>query len=55
MIKTSTLTFILLICSVSIFAQSRPLLSGKVVATDKTVIDYATVYLKGTQYGCTTN
>ena len=55
MIKTSTLTFILLICSVSIFAQSRTLLSGKVVATDKTVIDYATVYLKGTQYGCTTN
>lgn len=31
------------------------MLSGKVVATDKTVIDYATVYLKGTQYGCTTN
>lgn len=37
------------------FAQPRTLLSGKVVSTDKSVIDFATVYLKGTQYGCTTN
>ena len=31
------------------------LLSGKVVSTDKTIVDFATVYLKGTQYGCTTD
>ena len=40
---------------VSSFAQGRSLLSGKVLSSDKQVIDFATVYLKGTQYGCTTN
>lgn len=30
-------------------------MSGKVVSTDKTIVDFATVYLKGTQYGCTTD
>lgn len=55
MIKNGTLTLIVLICSISLFAQPRTFLSGKVVSTDKTIIDYATVYLKGTQYGCTTD
>ena len=27
----------------------------KFFSSDKGVIDFATVYLKGTQYGCTTN
>ena len=55
MIKNGTLTLIVLIYSISLFAQPHTFLSGKVVSTDKTIIDYATVYLKGTQYGCTTD
>ena len=42
-------------CVLSLSAQGRSLLSGKVLSSDKSVIDFATVYLKGTQYGCTTN
>ena len=30
-------------------------LSGKVVSDDNTPIDFATVYLKGTTFGCTTD
>jgi outer membrane receptor protein involved in Fe transport len=55
MIKNSILILIAVIYSAFLFAQPRTLLSGKVVSTDKSVIDFATVYLKGTQYGCTTN
>ena len=55
MIKNGILILIAVIYSASLFAQPRTLLSGKVVSTDKSVIDFATVYLKGTQYGCTTN
>ena len=52
---TNYCILIAVIYSASLFAQPRTLLSGKVVSTDKSVIDFATVYLKGTQYGCTTN
>ena len=32
------------------------MLSGKIIsAENKETIDFATVYLKGTQFGCTTN
>lgn len=55
MIKNGILILIAVIYSASLFAQPRTSLSGKVVSTDKSVIDFATVYLKGTQYGCTTN
>ena len=44
-----------IICTLSVSAQSQGLVSGKVLSTDKSIIDFATVYLKGTQYGCTTN
>ena len=50
--------FILLcaICSLSVSAQKRTMLSGKIIsAEDKSIIDFATVYLKGTAYGCTTD
>ena len=55
MIKNGILTLITLFFCVSLVAQPRMLLSGKVVSTDKTIVDFATVYLKGTQYGCTTD
>lgn len=55
MIKNGILTLITLFFCVSLVAQPRTLLSGKVVSTDKTIVDFATVYLKGTQYGCTTD
>ena len=48
--------FVLCWCiAVGVSAQGRALLSGKVLSSDKSIIDFATVYLKGTQYGCTTN
>ena len=55
MIKNGILTLITLFFCVSLVAQPHTLLSGKVVSTDKTIVDFATVYLKGTQYGCTTD
>ena len=55
MIKNGILTLITLFFCVSLVAQPRTLFSGKVVSTDKTIVDFATVYLKGTQYGCTTD
>ena len=33
----------------------QPLVSGHVTSTEKEIIDFATVYLKGTTYGCTTD
>lgn len=56
MVKHCACTLLLYImCSLSVSAQSQGLVSGKVLSTDKNIIDFATVYLKGTQYGCTTN
>ena len=31
------------------------MVSGKVLSTEKEIVDFATVYLKGTTYGVTTN
>ena len=36
-------------------AQSGTMISGKIVSTEKEIVDFATVYLKGTNYGGTTN
>lgn len=47
MIKNGILTLITLFFCVSLVAQPRTLFSGKVVSTDKTIVDFATVYLKG--------
>ncbi|WP_288259371.1 carboxypeptidase-like regulatory domain-containing protein, partial [uncultured Bacteroides sp.] len=46
----------LIIGAISIFAQPKIMVSGKVISKEKQeVVDFATVYLKGTTYGCTTN
>ena len=44
------LSFLLLLISISAFSQHKTMISGKVLSTD-----FATVYLKGTNYGGTTN
>lgn len=49
------LSFLLLLISISAFSQHKTMISGKVLSTEKTIKDFATVYLKGTNYGGTTN
>lgn len=49
------LSFLLLLISISAFSQHNTMISGKVLSTEKTTVDFATVYLKGTNYGGTTN
>lgn len=46
--------FMWLICSEISFAQSDAVLSGK-VSSSEGVVDFASVYLKGTELGCTTD
>lgn len=48
--------FFFIIGTVSALAQPKTIISGKVISKEKQeVVDFATVYLKGTTYGCTTN
>lgn len=54
-IRDGVLSFLMLLISISAFSQHRTLISGKVLSTDKTIVDFATVYFKGTNYGGTTN
>lgn len=49
------LFFLMVLVSVSAFSQHKTMISGKILSTDKTTVDFATVYLKGTNYGGTTN
>ena len=49
------LSFLLLLISISAFSQHKTMISGKVLSTEKTTVDFATLYLKGTNYGGTTN
>ena len=51
------LLFLITACLFSVSAQKqRAMLSGKIISTEtKETIDFATVYLKGTTFGCTTN
>ena len=51
--KGIIILIVLFICSVSVIGQN--ILSGKVLAEDKTPIDFATVYLKGTNNVCRTD
>ena len=37
------------------YAQDGAMISGKILSTEKEIVDFATVYLKGTNYGGTTN
>lgn len=54
-IRELFLSFLLLLISISAFSQHKTMISGKVLSTEKTTVDFATVYLKGTNYGGTTN
>ncbi len=52
----SVVCLLLLIGAISVFAQHGTMVSGKVISKEKQeIVDFATVYLKGTTYGCTTN
>lgn len=53
----NTLIFVLLLVCLPVAAkaQSDTMISGKIVSTEKEIVDFATVYLKGTNYGGTTN
>lgn len=45
-----------LFATVTAYAQSKsPTLSGKVISTDKENVGFATIHLKDTEYGCTSN
>lgn len=49
---------LILSCISPVYSQHRPpkiRISGKVTSTDKEAVSYVTVYLKGTNYGTTTN
>ena len=49
--------FFLSACAFSTYAQKpgKTMISGKVISTEKEVVDFATVYLKGTNRGATTD
>ncbi|MGN0211325.1 MAG: TonB-dependent receptor domain-containing protein [Muribaculaceae bacterium] len=59
MTKTGKLLTLCLIALLSISAsaqeKNQPLLSGRVITNDKEEVAFATVALKGTNYGCSTN
>lgn len=40
------LSFLLLLISISAFSQHKTMISGKVLSTERTTVDFATVYLK---------
>ena len=50
------LVFLAFLFSVSVYSQHgrhrNSLISGRVMSTEKEVVDFATVYLKGTNQGC---
>lgn len=43
------------IMPVAAIAQGQAMISGKILSTEKEIVDFATVYLKGTSHGGTTN
>lgn len=49
------ITFSLVFAAVAAKAQQEAMISGKILSTEKEIVDFATVYLKGTNYGGTTN
>lgn len=46
---------LLLIAMTALAQVKEPALSGKIISEDKEEVDFATVYLKGTAHGCTTD
>ena len=56
MSKRSQMLLCLLLFVLTAFAQTDgPALSGRIISKDKEEVAFATVYLKGTSYGCSTN
>lgn len=56
--KTTTLGLLLLSLMISVSGypqRGETMISGRILSAEKEIIDFATVYLKGTNYGCTTN
>lgn len=51
----SYLLLILLLSSLSAYSQTGTIISGKVITKNKEIVSFATVYLKGTTHGSTTN
>lgn len=50
------LLFALSLFSFSVYSQTDGgMISGRILSTEKEIVDFATVYLKGTSYGGTTN
>lgn len=49
------ITLSLVFAAVAAKAQQEAMISGKILSTKKEIVDFATVYLKGTNYGGTTN
>ena len=49
------ITLFLVFAAVAAEAQQEAMISGKILSTEKEIVDFATVYLKGTNYGGTTN
>lgn len=54
-IRAVYVVFMWLICTGTLWAQSLAVLSGKVISSDQGIVDFASVYLKGTNIGCTTD
>ena len=50
-----SLLLISLLSAVPAYSQETAMISGKIISTEKETVDFATVYLKGTTYGGTTN
>lgn len=49
------LTLLFVLNFIPVWAQHQGVLTGKVLLEDKSAADFATVYLKGTSYGCMTD
>lgn len=56
-IRSCAFIFFIIFSLASGFSQSRPqtMISGKITSETGETVDFATVYLKGTSYGCTPN
>lgn len=54
-VRGSMILLTLVFVALAAKAQKEAMISGKILSTEKEIVDFATVYLKGTNYGGTTN
>ncbi len=54
-VRGSMILLTLVFVALAAKAQKEAMISGKILSTEKEIVDFATVYLKGTSYGGTTN